>query len=88
MYDQPNLAFIKCFTHFNVLLNELVNNSRTMCLKKPWMMGWTMGPNKTYLDALMFCNKNKNSPLNFHLHSSIATCSCHFTKIIHLFIEI
>ncbi len=83
MYDQPNVAFIKCFAHCNVLLNELVNNSGAMCLKKPWMMG----PNKTCLDALMFCNKNGNSPLNFGLHSSIATYSCHFTKIVHLFIE-
>jgi hypothetical protein len=51
------------------------------------MMGWTMGPNKTCWDALMLCNKNGNSPLNFGLQSSIGTCSCHFTKIIPLFIE-
>ncbi len=50
-------------------------------------MGWTMGHNKTCLDVLMFCNKNGNSPLNFGLHSSIATCFCHFTKIVPLFIE-
>jgi hypothetical protein len=31
LYDQPKVAFIKCFTHCNVLLNELINNLRAMC---------------------------------------------------------
>jgi len=31
LYDQLKVAFIKCFAHCNVLLNELVNNSGVMC---------------------------------------------------------
>jgi hypothetical protein len=58
LYDQPKVVFIKCFTHVNVTLNELINNSKVLCSKKPWMLGWTMGPNKTCPDALMFCSKD------------------------------
>jgi hypothetical protein len=59
LYDQPKVIFIKCFTHGSVTLNESISNSRAMCSKKPWMMGWTMGLNKPCPNhALIFCNKD------------------------------
>ncbi len=51
LYDQPKVTFQKCLTNGNVTLNETISNSRVLCWKKPWMIGWTMGSNKACLDV-------------------------------------
>jgi hypothetical protein len=55
--------------------------------KKPWIMGWTMGPERVCLEALIFCNKNMNSFLTSSLQSSIGMCCFVIIKALALSID-
>jgi len=55
--------------------------------RKPWIMGWTMGPKRACPKALIFCNKNMNSSFTFGLRFTIGMCCFVIVKVLPLSIH-
>jgi hypothetical protein len=62
------------FDQSNETLNEPLSSLRALNSRKPWIMGWTMGPKMACPKALIFCNKDMSSSLIYGLRSSIEMC--------------
>jgi len=58
----------------NETLNEPLSSLGVLSSRKPWIMGWTMGPKRACPKALFFCNKDMNSSLLYGLRFSIEMC--------------
>ncbi len=72
---QPNFDFMNFLDQSNETLNEPLKNLGALNSRKPWIISWTMGPERVGPKVLIFCNKYMNSSLIYGFRSSIEICS-------------